>query len=156
MNTEILFIVRQLQDAYEGNPWFGRSVKELLNEADEQTAFQKPAGQHSLLELLWHMITWREFTLDRLRPERPAAYFEEKDWRPLNPADKTLWPQGLERLQQTQDELIALLQRQDDSLLEQGVKERAYNFRKLLNGLLQHDIYHAGQIAYVKKLLTAP
>lgn len=155
MNNEISFIVQQLQDAYDGKPWFGRCVKELLHQADEQTAFQRPGNQHSVLELLWHMITWREFVLDRLQSQKPAAYFDDKDWRPLDHNDKTLWPQGLQRLQQTQEDLIGLLQRQDDSRLEQTVNERTYNFRKLLHGLVQHDIYHAGQIAYINKLLKA-
>ena len=52
MNREILFIVEQLKDAYEGDPWFGRNLKALLSEVDEQTAFVKLKGQHSILELL--------------------------------------------------------------------------------------------------------
>lgn len=67
MNREILLIAEQLKEAYEGEPWFGRSLKEILSEIDEGVAFEKPNGQHSILELLWHMITWKEFVIDRLR-----------------------------------------------------------------------------------------
>jgi hypothetical protein len=35
------------------------------------------------------------------------------------------------------------------------VDERKYNFRKLLHGLIQHDIYHLGQIAYIKKIASS-
>jgi len=59
----------------------------------------------------------------------------------------------LNRLQETQNELINLLEKQQESLLEKSVSERTYNFRKLLQGLIQHDIYHLGQIAYIKKML---
>lgn len=157
MNQEIFFIAEQLKDAYQGDPWYGRPLKALLAEVPEDQAFQKPAGQHSLLELLWHTITWQEFTLHSLQPVegRSLAYFEAMDWRPLDHADTSLWAAGLARLDETQNELIALLQRQEDSLLHQQVPERSYHFRKLLHGLVQHDIYHAGQIAYVRKLLTA-
>jgi uncharacterized damage-inducible protein DinB len=155
ISNEMMIIVQQLQDAYEGDPWFGRPVKALLEEVDEAIAFEKPEGQHSLLELLWHMITWREFTLSRLKPDPslPLSYFEENDWRPLDHSDRQLWQKGLQRLEETQTELTSILQQQTDELLEKTVKGRTYNFRKLLPGIIQHDIYHLGQVAYITKFL---
>lgn len=152
---EISIIVDQLRDTYEGDPWFGRPVKQILAEIDESIAFERPYGQHSILDLLWHMITWREFTVDRIQhsPQMQLDYFEINDWRQLDHEDKTLWQQGLERLQETQDQLLKLLETCTDDLLEQTVRDRTYNFRKLLYGIVQHDIYHLGQIAYVKKML---
>jgi uncharacterized damage-inducible protein DinB len=152
---EISRIIDQLRDAYEGEPWFGRPVKQILAEVDESIAFERPYGQHSILDLLWHMITWREFTVDRIQhsPQMQLDYFERNDWRQLDLQDRTLWQQGLERLQETQDQLLKLLETCTDDLLEQTVRERTYNFRKLFYGFIQHDIYHLGQIAYIKKLL---
>lgn len=155
MNAEIQNIIRQLEDVYEGDPWYGKAVTKLLIEVNQQIVFIKPDGQHSILELLWHMITWREFTIDRLRhsPQMQEEYFEKNDWRDLDLNDVTLWPQGLERLQETQNELTELLQHLDDSILENQVPERNYTFNKLLYGTIQHDIYHLGQIAYINKLV---
>ena len=62
MNREILLIAEQVKDVYNGEPWFGRSVHDILKETDEGIVFEKPATQHSILELLWHMITWKELT----------------------------------------------------------------------------------------------
>lgn len=155
MNNEILFIAEQMKDAFEGDPWFGRNAKALLNEVDEVTAFEKPNGQHSIVELVWHMINWREFAISRFKKHaaHDLHYFEANDWRVLDHSDKSLWQQGLQRLQHTQDELLQTVKEQTDELLNQNVEERKYSFRKLLQGILQHDIYHLGQIAYIKKLL---
>lgn len=153
MNTEIAFISQQLRDAYEGDPWFGRSIKSILADLNESEVFEKLNGQHSIVEIIWHMIIWREFVIDRLQPAKPLSYFEENDWRNLHYPDKNLWPQGLERLQATQDELMLLLQKSSDEVLENIVAERKYNFRKLLHGLIQHDIYHLGQVALINKIL---
>jgi uncharacterized damage-inducible protein DinB len=155
MNKEIRYIAEQIKDAYEGDPWFGRNAKALLGEINEATAFERPNHQHSILELLWHMITWREFVISRFKKEedKDLHYFEVMDWRALDHNDKSLWQQGLQRLQQTQDTLPEILENQTDELLDQMVEERNYNYRKLLNGIIQHDIYHLGQIAYIKKLL---
>jgi uncharacterized damage-inducible protein DinB len=156
-NKEVFYIINQLKEVYEGDPWFGRAAVKLLEEVNETTAYQKPEGQHSMVELLWHMITWREFAIDRLQhsPQMDLAYFEKMDWRELDLNNMTLWRQGLERLQETQDQLLILLADLDDGLLEKPVRERSYDFRKLLRGIIQHDIYHLGQIAYLQKLLKA-
>ena len=154
---EILFIIEQLKDAYEGDPWFGRCTVKLLSEVDDQMAFEKPSGQHSILDLVWHMITWREFAIDRLqqKPQMQLKYFEQNDWRRLDYSNKTLWEQVMDRLQETQNELIRLLKKQKDDILDKTVAERTYNFRKLLHGIIQHDIYHLGQIGYIQKIFLS-
>lgn len=155
MNREILLIAEQLKDAYDGEPWFGRSLNEILNEIDTEIIFEKPEGQHSIVELLWHMITWKEFTISRLRNDGNTSvkYFEENDWRELDHSDKTLWQQGLQQFSKLHNELLEVIRQQKDEILSQRVSERKYDFRKLLNGIVQHDIYHLGQIAYIKKML---
>lgn len=155
MNREILQIVEQLKDVYEGEPWFGRSIKEILSEIDEAIVFEKPKGQHSILELLWHMITWKEFAISRLRNDNqiPIKYFEENDWRELDHSDKTLWQQGLQQFAKIHNQLIEVIQQQKDEILSKRVDDRKYDFRKLLYGIIQHDIYHLGQIAYSKKMM---
>jgi uncharacterized damage-inducible protein DinB len=151
--NEIGSLVAQLKDAYEGDPWFGRSVKALLREVEEEAAFIKINSQHSILELVWHMITWREFTIHCLQPSsgRSLKDFEEQDWRTLDHTNVSLWKEGLQKLEKTQSELLRLFSEQEDSILEQNVPGRTYNFRKLLTGIIQHDIYHLGQIAYITK-----
>ena len=155
MNREILLIAEQLKDAYNGEPWFGRSVHDILKETDEAIVFEKPGNQHSILELLWHMITWKEFTISRLRDDagKSLQYFESMDWRKLDYTDKTIWQQGLHRFAKLHNELIEIIQQQKDDILSQQVRDRNYDFRKLLYGIKEHDIYHLGQIAYIKKLL---
>ena len=155
MNKEILAIVDQLKDAYEGDPWWGRNASTLLGEVDERIATEKPYGQHSVLELVWHMINWKEFAISRLHEidGKDLHYFETNDWRHLDHAHKSLWHQGVERLRYVHNELVGLLEQQSDELLDQNVAERSYSYRKLLNGVLQHDIYHLGQIAYIVKMV---
>ncbi|MGZ3838068.1 MAG: DinB family protein [Flavisolibacter sp.] len=155
MKKEIQYLAEQCRDAWEGDPWFGRNALTLLREVGEDQAFERPGDQHSILELVWHMITWKTFALSRLQKENRTElyYFEANDWRELDHSDKTLWRKGLEHLYRVQEEWMDKLQQQDDALLDQEVPERNYNFRKLLNGVLQHDIYHLGQIAFLKKLI---
>ena len=67
MNKEIQSIARNLRNVLDGTPWFGRPVYSILNEIHPVMVYTKPGGKsHSLIELLYHIITWAEFTVRRL------------------------------------------------------------------------------------------
>ena len=156
MNKEIQIIIKNLQDVLEGQPWYGRPVYALLEEVDEAHVYVTPnSNSHSLAALLYHMLTWAEFTQKRIEKDSiqdPAA-FEAMDWRIINPAVHS-WKKGLAALKASHQKIVQLLQLKEDALLEETVDYRKYNFRFLLNGLIQHNIYHLGQIAYLHKYLV--
>jgi uncharacterized damage-inducible protein DinB len=156
MRKETDYIITSIRAVLEGQPWFGRSVMELLRETDLATVYKKPnENSHSLIELLYHMITWAEFTLKRLEKdmEKDLAAFEKLDWREIDPSEHT-WEKGVAQFKVTHDLIIDLLEtKENDDWLKEKVDYREYNFRFLVLGLIQHDIYHIGQIAYLQKLL---
>ncbi|HYC39924.1 MAG TPA: DinB family protein [Chitinophagaceae bacterium] len=155
MNREVQAIRRNLEQVLNGEPWYGRPVYAILGEVDESQAFHKPApNAHSLTELLYHMITWADFTLQRLNKNKESDLktSEELDWRTIDPNVHS-WKKGMEEYRRIHDRILAILDEKDDDFLNEIVDERQYNFRFLLNGLVQHNIYHLGQVAYVRKML---
>ena len=155
INKELQSIISNLERVNTGQPWYGRAVYEMLEEIDPAIVNKKPNdSSHSLAELLYHMITWADFTLHRIKgdKEKDMAAFEELDWREINPKVHT-WKKGLAEFKAIHSKIIELLKEKDDEFLKEIVDYRKYNFRFLLNGLIQHNIYHIGQVAYVKKLL---
>jgi uncharacterized damage-inducible protein DinB len=155
MNKETQSIIKSFEITLNARPWFGRGVFEILGEVDETKAQTKPNGtEHSLLELLWHMNTWAEFCLKQL--ENVSAdeikEVEARDWQDIDPEIHS-WKKGIDELKNIHEKIIAILKTKDDPFLSELVKERKYNYRFMLNGLIQHNIYHLGQVAYVKKLL---
>jgi len=155
MRKEIDYIITTLQSILNGEPWYGRSVMKILQEINPELVYKKPnAHSHSLLDLLYHMNTWADFALKRLEKEeeKDLAAFEKLDWREIDPKEHT-WEKGLAQFKVTHDLIIELLETKDDEFLSSEVPYREYNFRFLLHGIIQHDIYHIGQIAYLKKLL---
>ena len=156
MNKEMQSIIRNLQNVNAGEPWFGRSVYELLEEIDPSIVYKKPNdNSHSLIELLYHMITWAEFTFKRIEGDKDQdlTAFEQMDWREIKPVVHT-WEKGLKEYKKVHNTIVTLLETKDDEFLKEIVDYRKYNFRFLLNGLIQHNIYHAGQVAYLNKLLA--
>jgi len=156
MNKEIQSILKSLENTLNGQPWFGRAVYNLLDEIDESKVFIKPKEtEHSLIELLYHTITWAEFTMANLENKSTDELktIEENDWRTINP-DKHSWKKGMEELKAIHEKITPILSEKDDSFLKEMVPNRKFNYRFMLNGLIQHNIYHAGQVAYLNKLLS--
>ncbi|HET9747588.1 MAG TPA: DinB family protein [Chitinophagaceae bacterium] len=157
MNKETQYIIKTFESTLSGQPWFGRAVYEMLEEANESKVNTKPNGtEHSMLELIWHMNTWAEFALGAIeyRTIEDMKKIEANDWRAIDPEVHT-WKKGIDQLRATHNKIIELLkQKGSDAYLKDIVTNRQYNFRFLLNGLIQHNIYHLGQIAYVNKLLS--
>lgn len=155
MNKEIQSIIRRIENVNSGQPWFGRSVYILLEEVDPKKVYEKPnSSEHSLIELLYHMNVWAAFALKRLEKdeEHDMSYFEALDWRKIDPK-KHNWKKGLAEFKAIHKKIIAVLKKKDDVFLKEIVDFRKYNYRFLLNGMIEHNIYHAGQISYLKKLL---
>lgn len=155
MNKELQSILQRLEDVLNGTPWFGRSVYDILNETNIDVVYKKPnANSHSLIELLYHMITWAEFTLKRIEKDKKMdlAAFEKIDWREIDPEIHT-WENGVAQFIYLHRQIALKLAEKTDAFLEEKVDYREYNFRFLINGLIEHNIYHLGQITYLNKLL---
>lgn len=155
MNKETQSIIRHMENVNSGEPWFGRAAYSILEEVDIKKVAVKPNGsEHSMLELLWHMNTWAAFTLKRLEKdtEQDMAAFETLDWRQLNPKQHS-WKKGLTEFKAIQKQIMKILKKKEDTFLKETVDYRKYNYCFLLNGMIEHNIYHLGQIAYLNKLL---
>jgi uncharacterized damage-inducible protein DinB len=155
MNKQVQSIIRNLENTLDGEPWYGRAVYKILEEIDPALVFKKPEEHsHSLIELLYHMITWAEFCLKSLEQAGKAEMtaIENHDWRTIDPVIHS-WEKGISEFKAIHKRIIQLLQSMDDEWLGEKVNFRDFNFRFMLNGLIQHTIYHLGQIAYLKKQL---
>lgn len=149
-------IKKQLTVTYDGDPWYGPSIKTVLESIDPGCAYDSPGnGVHSIAELVAHMISWRAFTERQLRGEADHQPGQEEtfDWRQFSSDKKIAWDTMRKRFGANQQQLLMLLDQRDNSLLEQIVAGKSYTFRYLLNGLIQHDIYHLGQVVYIQRVL---
>jgi uncharacterized damage-inducible protein DinB len=154
MNKEVQSLIKRLENTHSGEPWFGRSVQSLLAEVDaKKAAVHKGGSSHTMLDILWHMNTWAAFTLDRIKQEKnfDLKKAEGLDWRKIDPKTDT-WKKALAEYEKLHKDIIKALTAKDDDFLIEIVEYRKYNFRYLINGFIEHAIYHAGQIALLNKM----
>jgi uncharacterized damage-inducible protein DinB len=147
-------IIKKMKQVFEGDPWYGKSVMKIIEETDESIVYKKAnANAHSAIELLYHMINWEAFTLHQLEGsvEDPARY-ELMDWREIDPQTHK-WSQGVAEYTAMHKRILEILEAANEDILEKEVKFRNYKMRFLLDGLIDHNIYHAGQLAALQKTL---
>jgi len=155
------FLIDQLERAHAGDPWHGPSRASLLGDVTTDEARRRPgAGVHSIWELVLHMTAWTQEVTRRLHG-RNAAEPEMGDW-PALPAkpDEKAWRAALAGLDAAHTAARDVIRAFDPSRLTSLVGDErdrplgtGVTFAQTINGLVQHDAYHSGQIAIVKKLV---
>ena len=149
MSTESKRIADQLHRAYQGGAWHGPALRELLRGVTAKQAAARPLrGAHSIWELALHITAWKKAVRRRLLGEA-IELSPRQDWPPV---DKTAaWRKTLKALETAHRELKKTVARLPESRLKEVVPGRKHTVYVMLHGLVQHDLYHAGQIALLKK-----
>ena len=145
----------QLKRAYDGNAWHGPSVREVLNGVTAQQAHARPlANAHSIWELTQHIAVWEDVGRRRLEGDRAQiAISSPEDWPPADNISEAAWEQAKAALDRGHRALVEAVARVPESRLDEPIFEGMSTVYVTLNGVIQHDLYHAGQIAMLKKAL---
>ena len=145
----------QLKRAYQGEAWHGPSLRELLAGVTAAQAAARPIpGAHSIWELVHHVIAWEQIVRRRLEGEALAEIPTEMNFPPVNDAGEEAWQETLRALESSNRSLRESIKLIDDGKLEETVPGTAYTNYFMLHGAIQHDLYHAGQIALIKKMVA--
>lgn len=76
---------------------------------------------------------------------------DDEAWHGRRSSDGQAWERAREGLRQNHDELRSAISLLDESRLDQPIIEGMSSFYVTLHGIIQHGLYHAGQIAILKK-----
>jgi len=151
--TEIDRILDQLKRAFEGGAWHGPSVKEVLHGVTATQAHARPLGNaHSIWELVQHIAVWEDVGRRRLEGDPAEVPISSpEDWPPAEDASEAAWDQARAALERGHQSLVEAISRVPESRLEEPILEGKSTVYVTLHGVIQHDLYHAGQIAMLKK-----
>jgi uncharacterized damage-inducible protein DinB len=156
MRDKVKLLTEKIEKVYNGNPWYGNSIKSVLNDIDPKIAFTKAARNvHTIAELVVHIIAWREFVISKIKSDNDFKITQKLsfDWKRIDRNEKTAWKSLLNALEKNQHEILTTLKKLDDDFLKLPVSRRRYNVEFLIEGGIQHDIYHLGQISLLKKMI---
>jgi uncharacterized damage-inducible protein DinB len=135
-------------------PWYGKSMTEILNSIDYKIVTQKPYPEaHSILDLVLHIEVWHIFVIKKLDKEDYSIDLNTpQDWIPNEHISEKDWCNLIQSLTNSQNELLKRLKKLSQKDLSTKVPSKYdCDFENMIFGIMQHDIYHLGQIAYLQK-----
>jgi uncharacterized damage-inducible protein DinB len=152
--SESARLADQIRRAFEGEAWHGDSLMEILAEVNAKTAAAKPVpNAHSIWELLLHIAAWDGAVIRRAHGHA-VQLSDAENFPSVKDTSDAAWRNDIEAVKQKHDDLVETVASFPDSRLQEqvpGKKESYYNFYYLFSGIVQHELYHAGQIALLKK-----
>jgi len=156
--TEIERISDQFRRAFDGNAWHGPSVMALLEGVTAAQAAARPIpSAHSIWQLVSHIAAWERACLRRLNGD-PAQLTDEEDWPAVSDTSEVAWQKTKDELVATHQQLLDKIGGLDDARLNQPIiNDPSTTYSSVyvtLHGGVQHDLYHAGQIAILKKAVN--
>jgi uncharacterized damage-inducible protein DinB len=154
--TEIEQLVQRYDQTMSGDAWYGYPVWKILEGIDASCAAALLVpGTHNIWQLVMHMEFWERIAVRRFSgPARP----EEDDAGnfPATPApNEAEWQKTLESFRVSNNEFRQTISALDSSSLDKNTPGGQHSFRYELVGVIEHHIYHAGQIALLKKGYSA-
>ena len=137
-----------------GDPWYGSAINPLLTGVTAVAAAARPLEQtHTIWEIIRHMDAWNRVCLRRLAGEAIAE--PPEDFPIPESVTPAAWQQDRMSLNESCRELIAKTSRLSGAELATTVAGKTYSIDYLIEGAGQHWIYHAGQIALLRRALKS-
>ena len=150
--SEASFIADQLHRAFYGGAWHGPALLELLQDVDAATASRKPIENvHSIWELVLHVEVWDRAAMVRLGGEKYQPKGTDNFPSVITPKERE-WRKAVASVKRTHDLLVNIVAGLAAERLSDRVPGKRYDFAHMLHGIAQHELYHAGQIAILKKV----
>ena len=158
MPGQTVLLADQIRRAFEGEAWHGDALLELLKDVDATAAIAKPIpNAHSIWEILLHIAAWDGAVLRRIAGTT-VNLSDQENFPDIGDSSRAAWKKAVDSVRKTHDELVkAVAAFPDARLTEQvpGKSQAYYDYYYMFSGIAQHEVYHTGQIAMLKKFAGA-
>jgi hypothetical protein len=148
--TEVERILDQYDRAMHGDAWHGEPIWQILEGISAEQAAHRPHAQrHTIWEIVAHMAFW-ETEVHRRINKLPPRSLENLNF-PAMPAPTELhWKVTLDQLRRSNADFRNTLSQFDPSRLDEVPPGRNKSIYVDLHGVIQHHLYHLGQIVILR------
>lgn len=157
--TEIDLLVGQLSQAFDRRSWHGTNLYgSIRGLGPEQAAFRPADGAHNIWEILLHAAYWKYTVYRRITGAGRGSFpLKGSNWfkRPESGTVQEL-KADIQLLKAAHRDLIDSVRALPPKSLDQVPAGSKFCCRDLILGVASHDLYHAGQIQLIKRLLKVP
>jgi len=149
--SEIARIADLLEQTFEGRPYYGRSVLGALDQVHGKDRAGAPPCRFPY-DLGTGRPSHRGTPLRLERDRRNGGEWIESvtTWAVVEARSEDDWQQAIDALTSANRSLVAAVRQLDDAILDQNPIRVPGPYYVMLHGTLQHNVYHAGQIALLR------
>ncbi len=148
-------LLRSIDEAYDRHSWHGTNLRGSLRGLDARRAAWRPArGRHNVWEIVLHAAYWKYVVRRRLTREKRGSFsLRGSNWfsSPARPTEAA-WKDALALLATEHRRLRPVIAGLASAGLGPGSRQGS---ERLARGIAAHDLYHAGQIQLLKRLMPA-
>ena len=150
-------LLRLVDESFDKKAWHGPNLRGGLRRVDSATAAHRPApDRHNIWEHAVHAAYWKYTVRRRLTGEGRGSFpLKGSNWfvRPDSDGDRdTAWKADLAILDDTHRRFRAAVVSLDPATLDGVPIGCKLTNSESVYSIAMHDIYHAGQIALLKRL----
>lgn len=150
--TEIKRISEQLKCSFYKDAWHGPALLEVLTGVTAKQAAKRPiAKAHSIWELVLHSTTWVKAVDKTITEMVYTQVTDSANWPAVKDKSEASWKRTLDSLKKSHKKLERHVLGFKNAALAKKAGNTSSPFSRLLYGIILHNIYHAGQIAILKK-----
>ncbi len=156
-SREIELLVRSIEEAYRQKTWHGPNLRGSIRGLSAREANWRPGrGRHSIWEIALHCAYWK-YTVGRriLGTKRGSFPLKGSNWfeRPHLREGEMAWRGTVRLLDDTHRRMVAAIIGLSAARLNGVTKGSHVSMRQMIEGIAKHDVYHAGQIQLIKRLM---
>ena len=136
-------LLEQLRGTHDTPEWFVPVKVAIEGLTPEQAAWKDETDNHSIAQLVNHLIFWNQQYLAKFNGQKPAAFTGENR-ETFAGLDRAAWDSSVKQL----DEVLTAWEKAIEAANETKLTEWAANIARINT----HNAYHTGQIIYIRKM----
>jgi hypothetical protein len=145
-------VLALFDEAYEKKTWHGPNLRQAIRGVSAREAAWRPgAGRHNIWEETLHAAYWKYTVRRRLEGRKRGSFaLKGSNFFPRpekGKASEGAWHADKELLEREHRALRAAVEKALET-------QRGAKFLRQIYGVALHDIYHAGQIRLLRRLMT--
>ena len=149
-------ILDLIDRSYRAKAWHGPALLEVLDGVSAGLAARHiQRGVHSIWELVEHVASWNEIVAERLAGGSPTVT-PALNFPPVTRTTPAAWLATRRRLARSELRLRRAVARFPGARLGRRRPKVDHTWSVLIHGIIHHQLYHAGQMAMLRRALGRP
>jgi len=155
MNREIRMLLAMIDEAYDRHSWHGPNLRGSIRGLTASEAARRPSsGRHSIWELVLHAAYWKYAVRRRILKEKRGTFsLKGSNWFAQHEEAGSSWKGAVDLLAGEHRALRRAIASLPASALRKKAPGGAISYPAIIRGIAAHDLYHAGQIQLIKRLI---